>query len=150
VGSAVIVTLVGLGYFILSLQYDIGNIKHPGPGMLPVLLGLSMILVGIGLFSQGQRIRTPKSEAAPARENLRPAILVVIALLGYALLWPVLGTVLGTFLLFVVLSRIMGAKSWMVPITLAALFAIGLFWSFGTLLDVTLPEGVGVVERFLR
>ena len=149
-GSAIIITLLGLAYFLLSLQYEFGTLKRPGPGTLPALLGLGLIIVGLALWVNSFRDRKKAGPGSRAGQTIRPAVLVSVALIGYALLWPLLGTVLNTLLLFLLLCKLMGAKGWVTPIVVSLGSAFGLFWAFGVLLDVPFPEGIGFIERLLK
>jgi len=149
-GSAVIITLLGLAYFLLSLQYEFGTLKRPGPGTLPALLGLGLIIVGLALGVHSFRDRKKAGPGSRAGQTIRPAVLVSVALIGYALLWPLLGTVLNTLLLFLLLCKLMGGKGWVTPFVVSLVSAVGLFWAFGVLLDVPFPEGIGFFERLLK
>jgi len=150
-GSAIILTLLGLAYFLLSLQYEFGTLKRPGPGTLPALLGLGLIIVGLALWVNSFRDRKKAGPGSSrAGQTIRPAVLVSVALVGYALLWPLLGTVLNTLLLFLVLCKLMGGKGWVTPVVASLVSAVGLFWAFGVLLDVPFPEGIGFIERLLK
>jgi putative tricarboxylic transport membrane protein len=149
-GSAIIITLLGLAYFLLSLQYELGTLKRPGPGALPVLLGLGLIIVGLALGVNSFRDRKKANPGSRAEQTIRPAVLVSVALIGYALLWPLLGTILNTILLFLLLCKLMGGEGWVTPVVVSLVSAVGLFWAFGVLLDVPFPEGIGFIERLLK
>ena len=149
-GSAILIILLGLTYLFLSRQYDFGILKRPGPGALPVLLGLGLVIVGLSLTVKSLLDPKRKGEASPGEKTIRPALLVSAGLIGYVLLWPVLGTVLNASLLFFILCKVMGGKGWVIPAAVSVGSAVGLFWAFGVLLDVPFPEGIGSIERLWK
>ena len=149
-GSAIIITLLGLAYFLLSLQYELGTLKRPGPGALPMLLGLGLTIVGLALGGNSFRDRKKAVIVSKAYQTIRPSVWISVALIGYVLLWPLLGTILNTTLLFFILCRLIGGKGWVTPVVLSLVSAVGLFWAFGVLLHVPFPEGIDFIERLLK
>ncbi|MGK6317293.1 tripartite tricarboxylate transporter TctB family protein [Neorhizobium sp. DT-125] len=65
----------------LSLQYEIGTIAAMGPGMFPLILGVLLTILGLGILVKGM------FSGEVAKTLLwKPAILVILALLAFAFL----------------------------------------------------------------
>jgi putative tricarboxylic transport membrane protein len=136
--AGVIILLFGVLILIQSFFYSYSSSLGPGPGMFPLWLSGSLILLSIMHI-----VRSIKKEGGnltrilPKGNDLRKLLKILSALVGFALLLPVVGfTVAGSIFLFILLS---GEYKWysnaMISIGVTAL----LFWLFKGLLSVPLP-----------
>ncbi|MBA4423304.1 MAG: hypothetical protein C0390_09430 [Syntrophus sp. (in: bacteria)] len=132
--------LVLLGLFVVWERrvLPLGTTSHPGPGYVPLLLAILLIIFGAILIVRGKGARPLRSvswsEAPHAVAILGCCIFVTLFMetIGYRL---TLLVVLG--FLFGVMERI---KLWL-TLALTVGFAFGSFWLFDTLLRVPLPRG---------
>lgn len=104
----------------------------PGPGFLPLIIGLAMaVLGGIGfLRPEIERIETP---------HLGRILIILASLIGYALLLEPLGYVATTLLMLGFLLWVLGEHRRELLMALAAVVTFGSYYVFRILLQVPLP-----------
>ncbi len=131
--------LIVLGGFVAwqSKKLSLGVPWAPGPGFFPFCSGLLLIGIALIILVQGVR-QKPK-----VRETLRKGrvILAIAAIFAYALVFEHLGYLLSTFLLMLLLLRMMERKSWWLGTGLAALISMVSYFLFKVCLKVNIPGG---------
>jgi hypothetical protein len=141
--------IAGLGAWLLykswtSLEFR-GSNGEPGPGYLPVLLTLGLIVLGLALSAVWLLGPKARSGEAPTL-SLHPrqmgrALLVWLAMVVSAVLIEPLGFLLaGEVLVLLVIVVVERIRSIPLIITLL-LLPPAMYFLFDTLLEVQLPEG---------
>lgn len=144
IGVGTFFVLLGLLGASQSLQLDLfqrGGI--PGPGMFPLVLSISLIVLG-GLVVI-TRIRAKPDDSPPfeklSRDELRRVVTVMAALLVSTVLLPLVGYFLSSLALVAfLLFGVERLRTWRVLVTAVALPTI-FFLLFVVLLRVRLPGG---------
>lgn len=141
--SGAIWIAVGISIALGSLRYGIGPLESPGTGFLPFLAGCAIALLAfIGLIHATLARRKGTGWTPILRGVLwRKPLLVMAALLAYALLMKPLGFILCTFLFIGFLLRAVEPQRWSVVILGAIGTAIGTFVIFNVWLKAQLPQG---------
>lgn len=138
--------LLGLTISIWSATFPFGGWEAPGPGFLPLFLGLILILLGSILFfvtikrKEGSPMATFAS-LIPDRAAFIRVALTLGGMLVSAALFEYLGFVLTVFFLILFLMRAIQPQKWIVAVLYALLSAFGSFVLFKVLLNTTLPRG---------
>ena len=135
---------VGLLLSIWATRYQIGSLIQPGPGSLPLVLGLILILLSIILLARGilsSRVTGRDSTPFLLTGWKKGAYTVVILLLG-AFFFERIGYLLTFFLLVLFLMRGAGAQSWKRTVLVAFCSALGVYLVFVRLLEQPLPRGL--------
>ena len=124
-----------------SWSLKVGGLHNPGPGFLPfytaILLGL------LALISLVHTLNGPEGSASQIWGGIHYGKLAILlgALFLYVFLLDRLGFLLGTFLLLLVLFRIVEPYGWK-TILLSSLLTIGgMYLFFVILLESRLPRG---------
>jgi putative tricarboxylic transport membrane protein len=124
-----------------SWSLKVGGLHNPGPGFLPfytaILLGL------LALISLLQTLKESEGSASEIWGGIQFGKLAILlgTLFLYVFLLDRLGFLLGTFLLLLVLFRIVEPYSWK-TILLSSLLTIGgMYLFFVILLESRLPRG---------
>ena len=136
--SGAFLVLVGLFVVWERRVLPLGTTSHPGPGYVPLLLAILLIVFGAILIVRGKGARPLSSvnwAEAPHALAILGCCLFVTALMekiGYRLTMLI---ALG--FLFGVMERI---KLWLVLVLTISL-SLGSFWLFDSLLRVPLPRG---------
>jgi len=78
----------------LALQYDVGSPAAMGPGFMPVLLGIALVLLGLIILLSGLSVPGPAIEPG----HWRPVVFIIAALVLFALLINKAGLAVSTFL----------------------------------------------------
>jgi putative tricarboxylic transport membrane protein len=136
---------IGLGLYTIyaSLRMGSGSFRSPGPGLMPLLLGVLLCLTSL-YYIVTELIR--KSVEAGAKENqwakANPAkvIPVVLILLAYAVTLEWLGYLVASFLMLFVLFWVAGMKR--VSAVLSSLAAVLGSYALFTYLGVVFPHGI--------
>ena len=147
---------------VYSLKLNVGTINEIGTGFFPLSLGiLLMVLSSVYLAQIVLRLRKValkektqgSPEVAPAAIGAKTSIFSkigrpavnVIALAGsmifFALFLNTLGYPLCTFLMLIVLLRVLGLKNWIAILIIAVISAAGSWLLFAKLLKILLPQG---------
>jgi putative tricarboxylic transport membrane protein len=142
----VIIFWLGLSFLVTVLSYKLGlgRLHSPGPGLMPFILGILLLIVSfylliISLFKKNGKVGISKAE--PSQIDFVRISFVLISLFVYALLLEKLGYLITTFLLLTVLFRSAGSKRWssvLIASTLAVFLTYFVFTSFG----LRFPAGI--------
>ncbi len=124
-----------------STQYSIGGVHMPGPGFLPFY---TAILLGILAFiSLVQTMKEPDASASEIWGGVHwgKLALMIGALFVYVLLFDRLGFILATFLLLLILFRVIEPYSWRFVLLSSVITISGTYLFFVVLLESRLPKG---------
>jgi putative tricarboxylic transport membrane protein len=140
--SSVFFLAVSIVVFIGSVQLGIGTARQPGPGFITFgasgLLGiLSLIVFMRTLVKRGQSGETLFKGALWWR-----VVLSGIMILGYALVMPILGYLITTFLLMLFLYFMIHEQKWYWVIISSLLSSLGSYYLFSKLLSCQFPDGL--------
>lgn len=134
------VVLGGFAIFILweSRNVPFGTASEPGPGTVPVLLALTLLLCSGVVVAGGAA--APRVSSLPWTEwRQAAAILGSCAFMALAL--ERLGYRLTIFIILLALVCLVEKKGWFAGIIFALGFSLGSYFLFSTLLGVPMPRG---------
>lgn len=141
-------SLVWLGFAFLicieSLRLPLGSARDPGPGFLPLLVGV--ILAGLSVICFLQARGGPSdglkgSWYSPRR--WKHLLGILSSLVVYALVLDILGFLISTFLLLSVLFRLgLGSKKWIWSTGGALVASLSCYVVFELWLRTQLPKGI--------
>jgi putative tricarboxylic transport membrane protein len=126
--AGVIFAGLGVAAFVWSQRYDIGSASQMGPGYLPAMMGV--VLIVLGAFSIGKAVRVPTADPIE-RQAIAPFVLVVASVVAFALLIDSAGLVVALFALVFISCFTRALKHPIeVLLTYAGLsaFSVGVFW----------------------
>jgi len=139
---------IGFGavFCAYALQYGlVGGPGIPGPGCLPFIVGIALIVMSLTIFIPAAA--GLKKKGAPGRERFFPEkrswrnlLIALTGLLGYGIFLESLGYLLTSFLFMVLVLRWIEPQKWTTVIVFAALSA-ALTYALFTGLKVELPAG---------
>lgn len=121
-----------------SRQLPFGTIREPGPGAVPVLLALTLLVCSLGVVLGGAA--APRLAAIRWTE-WRHAVAILGACAFMALALERLGYRLTILVALLVLVGLVEEKGWVVGGVFAVAFSLGSYYLFNTLLRVPLPQG---------
>lgn len=133
-----LMALIGLGVALQAARYGLGTREMMGPGALPMILGLLLLLVGALIIINAEKEARPDNHAADVRD-WRGWICIVAGVLSFVLFAERFGLLLATFsCVFISALGDRGArlKQILVLAVCVTLFGAGLF-SYG--LRIPLP-----------
>jgi putative tricarboxylic transport membrane protein len=130
--------LLGVAYSLGAMRYSVGSLIAPGPGLFPLLAGVTMTLAsGIALIVEFRRPSLPPPQLG---ESFRRVPWLLAALVAYALLLKPAGFVAASTALVALVLVVLGRRQvWSVAVLALALSA-GCYLTF-RLLGVPLPPG---------
>jgi hypothetical protein len=140
--TATVLFVAGIVILLEARKLPFGTVATPGPGFFPFVLAAGFSLTMLALVVQS--FRRPDAEGAPAlmlRERRPQLVAAMVALFGYAFALETAGFVLTTFLLVLVLFRVVEPRQWPVAIGGAAASAVLGHVLFKVWLGVRLPPG---------
>jgi hypothetical protein len=137
---------IGLGLAIWTLRsYEIGRLTQPGPGYLPLALGIILILLSLILLA-AQMKKTPSSGQAvlPAVHagGWKKIVYTVLVLMAAAFFFEQVGYLLTFFFLMVLLMKAGERESWKRILLTAFLTTVCVYVVFVLLLQEQLPRGI--------
>ncbi|MBV1798460.1 tripartite tricarboxylate transporter TctB family protein [Siccirubricoccus sp. G192] len=129
------------GYLALALQLPMGEREMPGAAAFPLLVGLILGALSLGLVVEAWRMRGSPPLDLPSRADARRMLAVLAALLFYILLVPWLGQMLTATLLTTLVARLLRGGSWWPALLAGVAVGLGSQWLFVGLFQVPLPRG---------
>lgn len=128
----------GTAFSVLAWPIPRGEVGNPGPGFLPLVLGLLLIGLGIGCAVRAVRARETKDVTLADRK----AAICVAALIGAALAFVPLGFLPTIAVFLVVLFAVLAGMRWWVAALSGCGASVAVWLVFDRLLGLGLPAGV--------
>ena len=142
--GGIVLFLLGAVTTLLSLSMPIGTFRKSGTGMFPLILGiLLMFLSGLfllRLFLKTQATRETLS-AGELPASSKQLLLFFGTMVLVTLFFNRLGYPLSSFLVMVVLLKILGMKRWSSNILISLPTAVVCYFLFVQWLKIPLPKG---------
>jgi hypothetical protein len=125
IGGLALVT-IGLFAAIYALaSLDLGNVMRMGPGMIPAMLGVLLVLFGMAIF-----VPALLQQGTAIQVDWRPAILVSASILAFALIVGPFGMVPAIVVLTLIATRADSSLSILSTVILATGLALGAYLIF--------------------
>lgn len=127
-----------------AFRLPMGEMRDPGAGFFPLLIGLATGLLALIALVQSLREKKEKAPASRSAESFRWWNLVVIlaALIAYALTLTKLGFMINTFLFMLILIKVIEPQTWKKAILAALITAVTSDLFFNVLLGAQIPSGI--------
>jgi hypothetical protein len=133
---------VGLLLSVWSLTYQIGGLTQPGPGYLPLTLGILLILLSIFLLGGHRKKTSNRPVSFSSSTGGWKKVVYVVVILGLAAFsFESLGYLLTFFLMIGLLMKGSERLSWRKIVLTAFLTTAGVYVVFVLLLEQPLPRG---------
>jgi hypothetical protein len=120
IGAAAMFILIGLAGLWFGREYDKGSAAQMGPGYMPMLLSVGLILFGIIVGLRGVTLQGPPIE--PRR--WLSTLLILAAILVFALLIESAGLLVATFAVVLLSALASPEAKWKETIGLAVFLAL--------------------------
>lgn len=136
--------IVGIIYLVMTLNLPKARLGDPnGPMYFPIIIALLLIGASIIYFFQEWKIRKIEfKEFQLVKEGKAPLYLIatIVLMLIYTFLFERIGFLYSTMLFLGGLMFLLnGRKKWVYNIIIAVAFSFVTWYSFGVLLQVSLP-----------
>jgi putative tricarboxylic transport membrane protein len=139
--AGIVVLLFGSAVTYSASQLPYRGEYGPGPGFLPLWIG--MVLIGCAIVTIVKAVRQYGQEKEGfVQTKTRWVGFVFVTLIVTFLLVPVLGLSLSLALFTGFTMRAAGRHSWILCIVTAVVTAAAVRVIFGVMLDIPLPKGV--------
>ncbi len=138
--GSVTVLLLGLATIVCANQLPYHSNYGPGPGFLPVWIGV--VLIVCSSIVTMQEARMPRTRETFFQPRTRAAVRILAIIAAAFLLIPILGFSFGFGLFILATMRLMGKHAWFGCAVAGVITAIGIHFLFGHWLDIPLPTGL--------
>ena len=138
--GGLVVLLFGIAIVFFSSQLPYKSEYGPGPGFLPLWLGI--VLIGSAVFVLLNILRKQVKVDAFFKTGTKQSAMMFILIFISFLLLPLLGFAVGLAFFSGLTMRVMGKHSWMACGLTAVGIAIGVHFVFGQWLHIPLPVGI--------
>lgn len=138
---------IGLSLYVMfvSNNLGLGKFRNPGPGLMPFVIGLVLLLVSLLflvrlLLKTGGRGQTASEAEAHSPTNFWGISILLGSLIAYELLLEKIGYPIATFFLLFLLLRVAGSKKWIVILVSSGLISLTSYFLFN-FLGLKFPRG---------
>ncbi|MEW6671532.1 MAG: tripartite tricarboxylate transporter TctB family protein [Thermodesulfobacteriota bacterium] len=155
IAVSVVLIVFSLLFLAYSTRYPLDTWENPGPAVFPLILGAMLLIMAtwqlVGALRAAKRAEHkepetagPKSLRGYFQDNREEAKVIYLCMMlaGYILAMRRVGFFVSTFLLVILASRLVEAKSWGRPITLSAGVCLGCYLLFELWLKLSLSRGI--------
>ncbi|MBI4483637.1 MAG: tripartite tricarboxylate transporter TctB family protein [Acidobacteria bacterium] len=136
--------LVGLLSAFEARGLTVGELGRPGPGFFPFYLAVALSIVSVALLVRSFHhagLEGTAAQGSGEQSGGNKIIWTLLALFGYTFALDHLGFLVATFLLMLILFRVVELRRWPAAVAgslATSLLAYGLF----KLLQIRLPPGI--------
>lgn len=126
-----------------SLELKIGNFHSPGPGYIPLMIGIGLAVVSVLIFLRATFFTGNQTlSLGVSRSALKKLGLVLAGLFLYAFLFPYLGFVASTFLFLILLLKGVEPQRWSATVLWSAGITLFAYLLFVVILRSEFPQGL--------
>ena len=136
--------LLSLFIIFFSRNIGLGEFRSPGPGLMPFLVGLFLLLISLYALIRSLLRRSGREKTLNREESriyFRKIGLVLLLLLAYALLLEKIGYLITAFLMLVFLFRSAGSTGWRFVLIISSVTTL-VTYVFFTYLGLRFPPGI--------
>ena len=134
------VLLFGAGYTVVALGLPLQSALGPGPGFVPLLIGLLIVICAAwALLTRTAAI--PMDQPFPRGEEAGRVPLLVALLAAYVVLLVPLGHLLSATLMASASAWVLGRRPWWLALGIGIVLSVGSWVLFDLLLGMPLPSG---------
>jgi putative tricarboxylic transport membrane protein len=148
--TGVILFALSLVYLLSCWKLKIGTVKNPGPGFIPVVIGILLLICTAAYLIRVFAAR-PGEKAAPqeiaGEKNYRAVVGIIAGTVIYPFILEPLKFIAATTALAFAMLLLLKPKKPVFSFLLALSLAVGCFLIFSRLLGMVLPSGF--MEDFL-
>ena len=139
VTASVLLIMVGCAVIVWAFRLKVGTLLRPLAGFFPLLVGVAIVALSLVLLFRGWMGRGPA--AKPFGRWQKPVVMLA-ALVVYAVLLEPLGYILSTIFIAAVTLRILGVDSLKLIAVSSVVLSVSVYFLFTRLLGVELPAGI--------
>jgi len=141
--SSFIFLLLAAYICIESLRLPLGSWRDPGAGFLPMGSGLCLGILSILAYLQARfRSRDEARGSWYSKERWKSLLAILAVLFAYSLILDFLGFLMSTFILLLLLFRLVEPQRWVVAVGGSALASLAAYAVFEVWLKTQLPKGI--------
>ncbi|WMT89376.1 tripartite tricarboxylate transporter TctB family protein [Pelagibacterium sp. H642] len=134
--------IFSLVYLFEGKNLDLGRMGAPGPGIFPLIVGVILALVSVGVIADALLTRRAGSAGFPKGENLKRLAVIFGAFLIYVGVINVVGFLAATVSLVTFYTRMVGHISWLKAV-ICGIGVTAVVWAaFVLILGVRLPTAM--------
>jgi len=128
-------------YIIIYSVVDIGfgTLRSPQSGLFPFISGILILITDIAVMLQKSKETEPAFEN---RSQIKTFFYILIVFVSWIVVMPYLGYVIISFLVIVLIAKIMKLEGWLKPIVLAVGITVLIYLLFDYWLYIDLPRGI--------
>ena len=134
--------LFSIAYLGMSAQLPFGQMDQPGAGIFPVAAGSILLLASLATIWEGWQAEASEQVEFPAGADRRRVLALVGMLLGYFLLLPWAGQLVGSTLFCMLLMRLLSSLHWLRVVLYSVVMSAAVYAVFVHVLKVPMPQGV--------
>lgn len=140
--GGVAIFLLGIGTAMLAWRLPYTMESSPGPGFLPLWLGIVMTICSVFVIAADLKHRAKFKAEKLFRPETRKCVQVLVLIVAVFLVLPILGFSVGLGLITGACMRMMGKHSWISCGATVIVAAICIHYLFGVWLTIPLPKGL--------
>lgn len=139
--SSIFFLIISIIFCQQSLGMNIGSLSSPGPGLLPLGIGIGTAFLSIALFFMSFRYKNSQLDYTDKNtiKSILGSVFLCLSLFAYVLAVNFAGFILATFLYSYFLFYFVETEKWWQSVLKALLVTIGNFIVFVVWLDVKVP-----------
>jgi hypothetical protein len=138
--GGVVVLILGAAVIYFSARLDYYSEFGPGPGFLPLWVGI--IIAGCAIYLLIDVLRKHKSVEVFFTPRTKLGLQILVTIIITYLLLPLVGFAIGLALFIGVTMRMMGKHHWALCSLTTVVTAIGIHFVFVSWLTIPLPQGL--------
>ena len=142
--TGLILSVFGAAVLIVSMRYSFGSLTLPGPGFVPRLASITLIVLSVLIIINSliTKAKVSVHKFFTTREAPKRVVLAAGAFFAYRLTVPFLGFIPTNFIFFLVVTRLLGHHSWKMSLTFSFLTTLLCYLLFQEWLGVPMPTTI--------
>ena len=136
--------IAGVAICISAYDISLGSLTNPGPGLFPFLVGVGLfVLSTANLFiNMRKTLQFGDKDEADEIKGKTDVVMVLVALLTYALTLDYLGFLIGTCLFLAFLLHMTGSQPWYIVFFGSVVGSLVIYVIFKIWIETPLPTGL--------
>lgn len=127
---------------VMGINFGIGTIRYPGPGFLPLLMGIILFGLALGMIILATRKKNQEANFKESPSYDKSVFWTLAILFVYAFLLEFLGYIIASFLVILYLFKVPGGRKWGFSIFVTLVTIAVTWYFFGILLQAQFPKGL--------